>query len=88
MLEIPFGEVWTYNEVTLRVSEKIGRKTSPRAVANAIGKNPISLVVPCHRVVATTGKLTGFAGGLNRKRKLLEMEGHQIQGDTVIHHEA
>ena len=88
LLEIPFGEVWTYNEVTHRVSKKIGRKTSPRAVANAIGKNPIALLVPCHRVVATTGKLTGFAGGLNRKTTLLQLEGHQIQGDTVIHHEA
>ena len=88
LLEIPIGEVWTYNEVTHRVSEKIGRKTSPRAVANAIGKNPIALLVPCHRVVATTGKLTGFAGGLNRKSTLLELEGHQIQGDTVIHNEA
>ena len=64
----PYQTVWTYKEVAERVGEKQGRKTSSRAVGTAIGRNPISLFVPCHRVVATTGALTGYAGGVDRKR--------------------
>ena len=59
LTEIPYQTVWTYKEVAERVEEKRGRKTSSRAVGTAIGRNPISLFVPCHRVVATTGALTG-----------------------------
>lgn len=68
--EIPFGETKTYTEIAAR----IGRPSAVRAVAAAIGKNPLSLIVPCHRVIGADGSLTGFAGGLERKQWLLTME--------------
>lgn len=83
LTEIPYQTVWTYKDVAERVEEKLGRKTSSRAVGTAIGRNPISLFVPCHRVVATTGALTGYAGGVERKRALLALEGHRITKDKV-----
>ena len=84
LTEIPYQTVWTYKEVAERVGEKLGRKTSSRAVGTAIGRNPISLFIPCHRVVATTGALTGYAGGVERKRALLTLEGHRITKDKVL----
>ena len=84
LTEIPYQTVWTYKEVAERVGEKLGRKTSSRAVGTAIGRNPISLFVPCHRVVATTGALTGYAGGVERKRALLTLEGHSVVKDRVM----
>ena len=84
LTEIPYQTVWTYKEVAERVEEKLGRKTSSRAVGTAIGRNPISLFVPCHRVVATTGALTGYAGGVERKRALLTLEGHSVVKDRVM----
>lgn len=84
LTEIPYQTVWTYKEVAERVEEKRGRKTSSRAVGTAIGRNPISLFVPCHRVVATTGALTGYAGGVERKRALLTLEGHSVVKDRVM----
>lgn len=83
LTEIPYQTVWTYKEVAERVGETLRRKTSSRAVGTAIGRNPISLFVPCHRVVATTGALTGYAGGVERKRALLALEGHRITKDKV-----
>lgn len=67
---IPFGQRWTY----LELAQTIGNPLAVRAVAAANGKNPISIIVPCHRVVGSDGSLTGFAGGLARKRFLLEQE--------------
>jgi methylated-DNA-[protein]-cysteine S-methyltransferase len=67
---VPFGETTTYGELALRV----GRPGAARAVGAAVGRNPISIVVPCHRVVGSDGTLTGFAGGLDRKRTLLALE--------------
>ena len=84
LTEIPYQTVWTYKEVAERVGEKRGQKTFSRAVGTAIGRNPISLFVPCHRVVATTGALTGYAGGVERKRALLTLEGHRITNDKVL----
>ena len=68
---IPFGETLSYKQV----AEKIGNPKAVRAVGSAIGKNPLSIVTACHRVVSTTGTLAGFAGGLDCKVKLLELEG-------------
>ena len=68
---IPAGRTDTYGHI----AEKIGRPTASRAVGLANGQNPISLVIPCHRVIGTNGKLTGYGGGLNRKQWLLEHEG-------------
>jgi methylated-DNA-[protein]-cysteine S-methyltransferase len=67
---IPAGEVLTYGEFAAR----LGRPTAPRAVGMACGSNPVGLVLPCHRVVGSTGSLTGFGGGLDRKQWLLEHE--------------
>ncbi|MBB6374406.1 methylated-DNA-[protein]-cysteine S-methyltransferase [Pseudonocardia eucalypti] len=69
--EIPYGETISYGELAAR----IGREpTASRAVGLANGKNPISIIVPCHRVVGSTGDLTGYGGGLDRKRHLLDFE--------------
>ncbi len=73
---IPFGKTMSYAEVARRV----GRPSAVRAVGAAVGKNPWGIVVPCHRVVGTAGALTGFAGGLARKRWLLEHEGLRVDG--------
>lgn len=69
---IPAGETRTYREV----AQEIGRPRSSRAVGAANGVNPLSLVIPCHRVVGTDGTLTGYGGGLERKKWLLEHEAH------------
>lgn len=71
ILEIPFGKTLSY----LDLSKKIGDVKAIRAVANANGKNPLWIVIPCHRVIGTDGSLTGYAGGLDRKKWLLEHEG-------------
>ncbi|CAN5531682.1 methylated-DNA--[protein]-cysteine S-methyltransferase [soil metagenome] len=67
---IPFGETTTYG----RIAAALGHPGAARAVGTAVGRNPISVVVPCHRVVGSNGNLTGFAGGLGRKRFLLDLE--------------
>jgi methylated-DNA-[protein]-cysteine S-methyltransferase len=68
---IPYGETTTYGEM----ARELGDVTLARRVGGAVGRNPLSIVVPCHRVVGKDGKLTGYAGGLERKRSLLELEG-------------
>lgn len=68
--EIPFGETTTYGEL----AERLGNKALAQSVGQAVGHNPLSIVVACHRVVGSNGKLTGFAGGLGRKQRLLEIE--------------
>lgn len=70
LLDIPYGKTKTYAEI----ARLIGHPTSTRAVANAIGANPLSIFVPCHRVIGSNGSLTGYAGGLNAKRLLLNIE--------------
>ena len=78
LLEIPRGETATYGQLAERLSRRQGRATSPRAVGSAVGRNPISLMIPCHRVVGAKGSLTGYAGGLERKKWLLTLEGAHI----------
>jgi methylated-DNA-[protein]-cysteine S-methyltransferase len=68
---IAFGRTSTYGEI----AKKIGHPTAARAVGRALGSNPIPIVIPCHRVIGASGKLTGYAGGLHRKVALLELEG-------------
>jgi methylated-DNA-[protein]-cysteine S-methyltransferase len=67
---IPYGHTWSYGEL----ARQIGRQTASRAVGLANGKNPIALVIPCHRVIGSDGSLTGYGGGLDRKRFLLDLE--------------
>lgn len=74
--EIPFGETTTYR----KISQEIGNPAAIRAVGAAIGANPILVILPCHRIIGTNGQLTGYAGGLDRKRSLLDLEGHASQG--------
>jgi methylated-DNA-[protein]-cysteine S-methyltransferase len=71
--EIPYGETVSYGEIARRV----GQPTAARAVGLANGRNPISVIVPCHRVIGADGSLTGYGGGLERKRLLLELESGQ-----------
>lgn len=68
--QIPYGSTWTYKDIAL----KINRPQAVRAVGTAIGRNPISIIVPCHRVIASNGSLAGFAGGIDRKKILLNLE--------------
>lgn len=71
LLTIPFGETRSYRQI----AEQIGRPTAVRAVGAANGRNPISIIAPCHRVIGADGTLTGFAGGLDAKAALLALEG-------------
>lgn len=68
--EIPYGETLTYGEIAARISPTM----SAQAVGGAVGHNPIAIMIPCHRVLGSDGKLTGFAGGLDRKVELLKLE--------------
>ncbi len=75
MLKIPYGETSTYGAIAKEIARKRGvARTSAQAVGGAVGRNPVSLIVPCHRVVGYGGSLTGYAGGLYRKAALLELE--------------
>ena len=75
LLDIPFGQTSTYAEVAAR----LGRPRAVRAVGAANGQNPISIVVPCHRLIGANGDLTGYGWGLERKRSLLELEGADLR---------
>jgi methylated-DNA-[protein]-cysteine S-methyltransferase len=70
LAQVPYGEVATYGELARR----IGRPRAARAVGGALNRNPVPILLPCHRVVGATGSLVGYAGGLDRKRTLLALE--------------
>lgn len=70
LLKIPYGTVTTYKEI----AKNIGNESAVRAVGNIIGKNPILILVPCHRVIGSSGKMTGYVAGIERKEALLELE--------------
>lgn len=74
LTRIPYGSTWTYGRLALEV----GVPTAARAVGAANGRNPLAVVVPCHRVIGSDGTLTGYAGGLARKRTLLELEARAV----------
>ena len=76
LLAIPFGETRTYGEL----AKQVGSPQAARAVGAATGRNPISIIVPCHRLIGSTGKLTGFAGGLETKARLLGLEQEKTIG--------
>ena len=75
MRTIPYGKTMTYGEIAALIAEKKGGRVSARAVGGAVGHNRISIIIPCHRVIGSNGNLTGYAGGLDRKIRLLELEG-------------
>ncbi len=75
LLTIPYGETLSYGEIAVRLAEQGNRpRPSARAVGGAVAHNPVSLIIPCHRVVGAGGRLTGYAGGTGRKAKLLALE--------------
>ncbi len=79
-LQIPYGPAVTYGDLARQVARRRGlRRMSAQAVGGAVGHNEISIIVPCHRVVGTNGSLTGYAGGVDKKRRLLELEGVDME---------
>ena len=75
LCQIPYGETMTYGEIAKKMAEKMNKKSmSAQAVGNAVGHNPISIIIPCHRVVGSSRSLTGYAGGIDKKIKLLNIE--------------
>ncbi len=73
---IPYGKTMTYGQIAAQIAAERGIvRMSAQAVGGAVGHNPLSIIVPCHRVVGTNGSLTGYAGGIDRKIKLLTLEG-------------
>ena len=84
LLEIPYGQTTTYGELSRRLAAKMGiAHMSAQAVGGAVGHNGISIIIPCHRVVGTGGSLTGYAGGVDKKVKLLELERADMRGFFV-----
>ncbi len=82
--EIPYGQCVTYGEIARRVAAELGKPSmSGQAVGGAVGHNPISIMIPCHRVVGAGGSLTGYAGGIEKKIALLELEGVDLSRFTV-----
>lgn len=76
MLTIPYGKTMTYGQIAVQLARQQGRDTmSAQAVGGAVGHNPISVIVPCHRVMGSDGSLTGYAGGIDLKARLLDLEG-------------
>ena len=70
LMRIPLGQTWTYGQL----AQLIGKPSASRAVGSAVGRNPISVLIPCHRVIGSQGQMTGYAGGLERKEALLQLE--------------
>lgn len=76
LLKIPYGQTITYGDIADEIAKKRGiKKMAAQAVGGAVGHNPVAIIVPCHRVVGTNGSLTGYGGGIERKEKLLQLEG-------------
>ena len=81
LLTIPFGQTMTYGEIAKIVAKRTGScRMSAQAVGGAVGHNPISIIIPCHRVIGADGGMTGYAGGIERKMKLLALE----QGQRIL----
>ena len=83
LLAIPRGVTRTYGEISRAIEADTGRRASARAVGGAVGRNPISVLVPCHRVVGADGSVVGYAGGAGRKMRLLRLEGADLPGPGV-----
>lgn len=82
--EIPLGKTTTYGAIASILANKLGKQSmSAQAVGGAVGHNPISLIIPCHRVVGARGQLTGYAGGVDKKTALLQHEGIRVEGAYI-----
>ena len=87
LCEIPYGKVCTYGDIAKIIAKEQGKtRMSAQAVGGAVGHNPISIIIPCHRVVSSNGSLTGYAGGINTKIKLLKHEGVNMNGLFIPKH--
>ena len=85
LLAVPYGHTTTYGALAdILAAQRHILKMSARAVGTAVGHNPVSLIVPCHRIIGASGALTGYAGGTDRKAKLLMLEGNTISGRSVM----
>lgn len=85
LCEIPYGQTVTYGEIARKLAASLGKETmSAQAAGGAVGRNPIGIIIPCHRVVGADGSLTGYAGGLDVKAKLLTLEGVHVEGGFVL----
>ena len=85
LLEIPYGSTSTYGELGKIVAKQLGLDSmSAQAIGGAVGRNPISIIIPCHRVIARDGKLTGYAGGLDKKKALLKHEGVDFEEQLIF----
>ena len=84
LMEIPYGQVTTYGDIAKEMAKRMGKKSmSAQAVGGAVGHNPISILIPCHRVIGSSGSLTGYAGGIHKKLELLKLEGVDLTGMFV-----
>lgn len=87
MLNIPYGKTMTYGEIAKHIAGQKGiPQMSAQAVGGAVGHNSISLIIPCHRVVGTNGSLTGYAGGIDKKVRLLQLEGTDMSRFSIPTH--
>lgn len=85
MLKILCGKLLTYGEIAKNISKITGAKPCAQAVGQAVGSNPISIIVPCHRVIGANGKITGYNGGIDKKIALLSLEGVLLTDEKVIY---
>lgn len=84
LCEIPHGKVITYGDIAKKIANQNGiKKMSARAIGGAVGHNPISIIVPCHRVIGSSGSLTGYGGGIDAKIKLLELENIKVKNSYI-----
>jgi len=82
--KIPYGKTIYYKDIAKEIAKKRNiKRMSARAVGSAVGRNPISIIIPCHRVIASNNSLAGFSGGIDRKIKLLELEGVDVSKLTI-----
>ena len=80
LCRIPYGQTITYGKIAKEIAKLMNKNSmSAQAIGNAVGHNPISIIIPCHRVVGTNGDLTGYAGGIDKKRELLELENADVK---------
>lgn len=86
LLAIPYGRTTTYGRIAEEIASQTGRRVSARAVGGAVGHNPVSLIIPCHRVICADGRLGGYAGGIDRKSRLLLLE-QSVEGSVPAMHE-
>lgn len=85
MIKIPFGCVTTYGDLAKCIAKKTGQtQMSAQAIGGAVGWNPICIMIPCHRIIGKNGQLTGYRGGIDKKIKLLEHEGHIISNKNIL----